>query len=609
VTESLPEQLARTRRFSVGAPHDITATLFLRSGALWSVDPERKILDGVNEYATDGDTIACVIDGELHTVDRGRIATPTPISRPRPRGAHIAYRHDGDLHVTGIGLVATEVDDYWWSPTGTHLIVSRSDVSQVDTWRLTEDPARTYPYAAVGRRNAVISLAIADLTGTETAVEFGMEYLVMAGWDAHGPYAVGLTRDQRTQRWLAIDPKTGASSVTQEWQDRCWVPEVPGLPARTESGALVAHLDRDGTRHLAIDGVPVTPPGLQLREVQRIDGDRIVFTASPQPTETRRYSYETETSETGPSEIGPSETELSEIGTSEAGVPEIGTSEIGTSEMGIFEIGGPGIGSDAEEPVLRVNRTRLVLGPRELRADLYLPSWHRPGTKLPVLLDPYGGPSRQRVTDEGDWRDLVSQWFAEHGFAVLVIDGAGTPGRGPDWEREIHGDQFGPVLDDQIAGLHAAARERPELDLDRVGIRSWSFGGAIAELALLRRPDVFHVAVAGAAPTDPRRYRARFRERYMGQLDENAERYDAYRLIDDAPSLRRPLLLMHGLADDNVHPSHTLRMSAALRAAGRPHEVVLLPGIGHSAIGSSATVEVLRTQLDFLRRHLGTVAG
>jgi dipeptidyl-peptidase-4 len=573
VTETLPEQLVRTRRFTVGAPHDITATLFLRSGALWSIDPERKLLDGVDEYATDGDTIACVIDGELHTVDGGHIPTPTPISRPRPRGAHIAYLHDGDLHVTGIGLVAAEVDDYWWSPTGTHLLVSRTDVSQMDTWYLAEDPTdparppREYHYAAVGRRNAAISLAIVDLTGASIDVDFRMEYLVTAGWDAHGPYAVGLTRDQRTQRFSVVDPHTGASTVAQEWQDRCWVQEVPGLPARTASGKLVAHLDRDGTRHLTVDGDPVTPPGLQLREVQRIDGDRILFTASPQPTQTRRYSY----------------------------------------DLGISEIVVPEIRSDAEKPVLRVNRTRLVLGPRELRADLYLPSWHEPGTKLPVLLDPYGGPSRQRVTDEGDWRDLVSQWFAEHGFAVLVIDGAGTPGRGPGWEREIHGDQFGPVLDDQVAGLHAAARERPELDLARVGIRSWSFGGTIAELALLRRPDVFHAAVAGAAPTDPRLYRARFRERYMGQLDENAERYDAYRLIDDAPKLRRPLLLIHGLADDNVHPAHTLRMSAALLAAGKPHEVVLLPGVGHSAIGSSATVEILQVQLNFLHRHLGTV--
>jgi dipeptidyl-peptidase-4 len=224
---------------------------------------------------------------------------------------------------------------------------------------------------------------------------------------------------------------------------------------------------------------------------------------------------------------------------------------------------------------------------------------------LPVLLDPYGGPSRQRVTDEGDWRDLVSQWFAEHGFAVLTIDGAGTPGRGPDWEREIHGDQFGPVLDDQIAGLHAAAHEHPDLDLSRVGIRGWSFGGTIAELAVLRRPDVFHAAVAGAAPNDSRLYNAQWRERYLGQPDEHPERYDANCLIGDAPNLARPLLLMHGLSDDNVHPAHTLRMSAALLAAGKPHEVVLLPGVGHSAIGSAATEGILRTQLDFLRKHLG----
>ena len=590
MTESLPEQLLRTRRFTIGAPHDVTATLFLRSGALWSIDPERKILDGVDEYATDGATIACVVGGELHTVAEGHLPTPTPISKPRPCCGRIGYLHAGALHVTGTGLVVTEVQDYWWSPTGAQLLVTRADASQVDTWYLAEDPSdpaqppRAYRYAAVGRRNAVVSLAIVDLTGAETPVDFEMEYLVTAGWDAHGPHVVGLSRDQRTQRFLTIDPETGATTIAREWRDRCWVTEIPGLPARTASGGIVAHLDRDGTRYLAIDGVPVTPPGLQLREVRQIDGDRITFTASPDPTQTRHYSYES--------------------GTSDFGISETGVSEIGNSE-----IVGSGAGSAVEEPVLRVNRTRLVLGPRELRADLYLPSWHERGEKLPVLLDPYGGPSRQRVTDEGDWRDLVSQWFAEAGFAVLVIDGAGTPGRGPDWEREIHGDQFGPVLDDQITGLHAAAREHPELDLGRVGIRSWSFGGTIAQLALLRRPDVFHVAVAGAAPTDPRLYRARFRERYMGQPHENAGRYDAYRIVDDAASLRRPLLLMHGLADDNVHPMHTLRMSAALRAAGRPHEVVLLPGVGHSAIGSSATVEILRTQVDFLRRYLGMVTG
>jgi dipeptidyl-peptidase-4 len=223
---------------------------------------------------------------------------------------------------------------------------------------------------------------------------------------------------------------------------------------------------------------------------------------------------------------------------------------------------------------------------------------------LPVLLDPYGGASRQRVTALPDWRDLVSQWFAEAGFAVLVVDGAGTPGRGPAWERSVHGDIFGPVLDDQIAALHAAAGRCADLDLGRVGIRGWSFGGSVAALAVLRRPDVFHAAVAGAMVTDQRRYHAYSRERFLGHPAEFPSRYDAGSLIAAAPGLTRPLLLMHGLADDNVRPEHTLRLSEALRAAGRPHEVVLLPDTGHSAIGSPATEEILSRQLDFLRRHV-----
>jgi len=115
---------------------------------------------------------------------------------------------------------------------------------------------------------------------------------------------------------------------------------------------------------------------------------------------------------------------------------------------------------------------------------------------------------------------------------------------------------------------------------------------------------VFRAAVVGAAVHDQRLYSALWRERVLGQPDEHPERYDAYQLIDEAPNLRRPLLLMHGLSDDNVHPVHTLRMSAALLAAGRPHEVLLLPGIGHQAIGSAATASILQAQLEFLRRHL-----
>ncbi|MFS4093733.1 alpha/beta hydrolase family protein [Streptomyces sp. AF1A] len=225
--------------------------------------------------------------------------------------------------------------------------------------------------------------------------------------------------------------------------------------------------------------------------------------------------------------------------------------------------------------------------------------------RLPVLLDPYGGAGSRRVTAAHDWRTLVSQWFAEQGFAVLVADGRDTPGRGPDWERAVHGDLFGPVLDDQAA-LREAARAHPVLDTGRVGIRRWSFGGSLAAPAVLRRPDVFHAAGAGAGAgvTDQRRYPGHWRERFLGHRDRHPERYDACSLLREVPRLTRPLLLVHGLADPKVLPAHTLRLSEALLAAGRPHDVLLLPGEGHQPVGSARTENLLH-QVRSLQRHLG----
>src|SRR4029079_5986784 len=159
------------------------------------------------------------------------------------------------------------------------------------------------------------------------------------------------------------------------------------------------------------------------------------------------------------------------------------------------------IASFAEPPGLGLRITLHASGERALRTALLLPSWHEPGTRLPVLMDPYGGPHAQRVVAARN-AHLTSQWLADRGFAVVVVDGRGTPGLGPDFERAVHGDLAAPVLDDQVDALHALAEEQPDLDLSRVGVRGWSFGGYRAALAVLRRPDVFRAAVAGAPVTD-----------------------------------------------------------------------------------------------------------
>jgi dipeptidyl-peptidase-4 len=218
-------------------------------------------------------------------------------------------------------------------------------------------------------------------------------------------------------------------------------------------------------------------------------------------------------------------------------------------------------------------------------------------------VDPYGGPHAQRVLSaRSAW--LEPQWLAEQGFAVLVVDGRGTPGRDPRWEREIYLDVAGPVLDDQIDALHAAAEIEPDLDLSRVGIRGWSFGGWLAALAVLRRPDVFHVAIAGAPVTDWGLYDTFYTERYLSTPQEQPDAYRSCSLLEDAPSLSRPLLLIHGLADDNVVAAHTLRLSQMLTESGRPHTVLPLTGVTHMTPQETVAENLLLLQVDFLNEHL-----
>jgi dipeptidyl-peptidase-4 len=169
----------------------------------------------------------------------------------------------------------------------------------------------------------------------------------------------------------------------------------------------------------------------------------------------------------------------------------------------------------------------------------------------------------------------------------------------------VYGDTLSLPLEDQIVALHAAAEHTPDLDLTRVGITGWSYSGLLATIAVLRRPDVFHAAVAGAGPHDPRLYDTHWRERFLGHPDENPEAYDRSSSIPEAAKLSRPLLLVHGLADDNVVVAHTLRLSAALLAAGRPHQVLPLSGATHMPTDEATAEGLMLHQLQFLKGALG----
>ncbi|WP_030241690.1 prolyl oligopeptidase family serine peptidase [Streptomyces sp. NRRL S-350] len=668
-TDSLPRQLARTRRFTLGIPvqpepsADGTTVLFLRGRTgtdpitrLWALDTatgaERLVADpaalgsttGIASYATDatGRYAAFALDGGLWLADtaEGAVRAVASAGEPRevrldPTGHRIAYVSGGALRVVGAdgtddrALAEPEAEDvtyglaeyvaaeemyrtrgHWWSPDGTALLAARVDERPVTRIFLADPadprrPPRTIRYPLAGTANADVSLWLLGLDGSRTEVRWdrtAFEYVTAAGWDGHGPYAAVQSRDQRTVRTLAIGPD-GTTRVLAERDDPHWIELLPGLPVRTAGGALIDTADDGDTRHLTVDGEPVTPAGLQLRAVLGTEGEQVLFTASDEPTETHLWTYEPAVGVRRSSD-GPG---------LHTGVGRGGTLVVTTRATAhlttVLRDGAPArpLISYAEPPVVTARPELLRLGPRELRAGLFLPTGHRPGDgPLPVLLDPYGGPATQKVTAGGVWWDLVSRWFAEQGFAVLVVDGRGTPGRGPLWDKTIYGDKGGPALEDQIDGLREVARLRPGLlDLDRVAIRGWSYGGFLAALAVLRRPDVFHAASAGAAPTDSRLYDTHWQERFLGHPDEHPEHYDSCDLTTEAPKLSRPLLLIQGLADDNVFPAHTLRLSHALLAAGRPHEVLPLRGAGHRPADEAAVENLLWHELDFLRRSLG----
>jgi dipeptidyl-peptidase 4 len=570
--------------------------------------------------------------------------------RPDPAGRRVAYVSDGSVRVVTLdtaldapligpgdgpgvmfGLaehVAAEemgrTRGYWWAPDGSAILAARVDEAPVQRWHIA-DPAnpgrapREVGYPAAGTPNADVSLVLAGLDGTTVPVHWdraAFPYLVTVDWAEAGALIVVQSRDQRRMRLLSADPARGTTAVLREDTDGHWVDIVAGVPGWTGDGRIVWTADAGGAKRLLVaapgelaDGTaaPVTPPGLQVRGVADIDGDTVVFTASgTDPTEVALWAYGPE----GLAKVTPEHGV--HTGRRTGGTTVLLSRSLDTPSVTVTvrTADRPGketrITSLAEHPSLPAPRPDLFsAGEREIRTALVLPSWHEPGSgKLPVLMDPYGGPGMQRVVAaQSAFAD--PQWFAEQGFAVVVADGRGTPGRGPAWDREVAGDLAGPVLEDQVAALEAAAARCADLDTGRVAIRGWSFGGYLAALAVLRRPDVFHAAVAGAPVTDWRLYDTHYTERYLGHPGEHGAAYDRCSLLGDAANLERPLLIIHGLADDNVVAAHTLRLSSALLAAGRPHSVLPLSGVTHMTPQEEVAENLLTLQVDFLRKALG----
>ena len=583
-------------------------------------------------FAVSGRLFLC----DMHHAHEIVVNNPAPgtmyDARISPNGKHIAYVRGSALYVCDIQgnekcltpeiatdttwgvaefVAAEEMNrqrGYWWSPNSDALVVERVDNSPIDLITIAdpsqptaEPQTRRYPFA--GTNNARTSLHVIDLEACSTNITWDaetFEYLTSVQWNKAGLIMSVMSRDQKLLDIRKVHIATGESESLHVERDDKWVELVAGGPVLVTENSLLWCGERNGARAILLNNTAITPPHIQVRGIVNANAEHVTFSGNPLDQPQVLHAWR----------VNLANHELTQL-THDDGVHSVAiggdTTVVRSATMHnprsrTLVNNHHELANNAEQSLLNVNVSFHLVGKRNISTAIVLPENHD-GSALPVLFDPYGGPHAQRVV-ASSMAFTAAQWFANQGFCVVIADGSGTPGRGSEWEREVYHDLATTVLNDQIdvlAHLHEIA---PCADTSRVAIRGWSFGGYLAALAVIRAPQLFHAAVAGAPVTEWKLYDTFYTERYLGNPAHDEQPYIASSLLHDAKNLTRPLLIIHGLADDNVLAAHSLELTTALLRAGKPHEFLPLVGVTHMTPQEVVAENLLLHQLDFLRRSL-----
>ncbi|MCS6976637.1 MAG: S9 family peptidase [Gemmatales bacterium] len=657
--ELSPEEKARRERMRVTArgfanfqlSPDGRLVLLTLSGKLYVFDRNNGSIKSLPtgkgtlldpKFSPDGKYIGYVLDHDVYVLD---LATLREVAVTR-----------GGTEVVSHGLaefVAQEEMDrhtgWWWSPDSRSIVFEEADNREVEVWSVA-DPFRpgrsafTQYYPRPGKNNTKVRLGIVPVDPERFAAQeadstakvpeplwipWDMEkypYLATVKWDKGGPLTILVqARSQQEMVLLRVDPTTGQTTPLLTEKDDAWLNLDQDVPHWLEDGSgFLWSSEREGHPQLELRDASgklvrlLIPPsaGYQPSYAARgkgilgVDEKRgfVYFRGSEDPTQTHLYR------------VSLRDGNISRI-TQQTGLHSAVFSKDGS--LYVHSFSGPKtmrrtfavriedgktvpLPSTALEPPFVPTTEVVKIGPDAgFWCAVTRPRQFQPRLRYPVIVDVYAGPGVQRVVESmGSY--LTAQWIADQGFIVVSVDGRGTPGRGRDWERVLRG-SFGVIpLEDQVTALKALGQVMPELDLERVGITGWSFGGYMAALAVLKRPDVFRAAVAGAPVCDWQDYDTHYTERYLGLPSENPKGYEESSLLTYAPKLARPLLIVHGTRDDNVYFVHALKLSDALFRAGKHHEVLPLAGQTHVVTDPQMRTRLQERTILFFREHLGS---
>ena len=616
-----------------------------------------------------GRFILVPLDGDLYldSVADGKVSrlTETPgdevDAKVSPKGGFVSYVRDQNLFVRPLAggaeralttqgkdalsfgtaeFIAQEEMDrftgYWWSPNEALIAYTRVDESTVDVVpRADIGPGgatvveQRYPRA--GRPNAVVDLFVQDVASGKTVqIDLGANkdiYVARVALSADGKtlYVQRQTRDQKTLELIAYDPTAGTGKTILTETDAHWI-ELNDDFKPLADGSFLWSSEKSGYNHLyrhAADGkliAQVTTGDWPMADLEGVDEARkvAIFSASiDTPIERRIY----------------------EVSYAKPGKPKPLTPAGGWWSAKVAETGGAFAGSysDPRTPpqtalydgagkrVRWIEENRLAEGHpywpyastlpvpeygvlkaadgEILHYEILKPTNFDPAKKYPAIVSVYGGPHAQTVAKS--WQSVRERPYLEDGYVIFKLDNRGSTNRSAKFKRALDRRMGTVEVEDQLVGAKFV-KTLPYVDPDKLGVMGWSYGGFMT-LMLMTAPDTpFKAGAAGAPPTAWQLYDTHYTEQFMGTPDENKDGYANSDVIGRLKNLKpNSLLLLHGMADDNVIFENSTRLIAAMQKAAIPFEMMLYPGERHSAPGSKTKgLHVLKTHLEFFDRQL-----
>ncbi len=539
----------------------------------------------------------------------------------------------------------TLVQGYAWSPNSNQLLYLRSDESAVREFDLTYYKNQLYPseyrfkYPKAGEVNSTVSLHAFDLSNNmTTSIPLGTNetdvYVPRLGFTPKG--AVWFMRMNRLQNEKVImqvtlpPPGAVARLAPQEIYregSKTYVEVTDDLHFLADGSGFVLTSERDGWNHIYLQTIsdPPTKDGLRaltrgawdVTGVKGIDekNKRVIFTAA---------------------KSAPENVDVLAVPLSGKGVMQL--SPVGGTNDAEFSTGfryfvntrntanaGPvqtlHEGSGKQLKVLkdnaRLNKAIAEYGsvPKEffqfttpegveLHGWMMKPPGFQSRERYPVFMTQYSGPNSKEVDDAWGGRNQV--WYsllAQKGYIVACVDGRGTGHRGRDFRHITYGQLGKYETEDQIAAAKWLGSQ-PWVDKDRIGIFGWSYGGYMSSLCITKGADVFKAAIAVAPVTNWRYYDSIYTERYMGLPQNNASGYDDNSPVSHVGKLKGKYLLIHGLADDNVHYQNAAEMTNALIKANKQFDQFVYPDKNHGIYGGNTRLHLFEMMTDWIEQNL-----